>query len=146
MSDDVVTSEQMEAPPPESPQPSQRFPVGFGGLKGAIGPLITVLLAFIAGGMVVLATGHNPLKTYKAVWEGTGLQWFFQFGHHHIDIPFTHHRVFFWWETNVTYEANAANRYHGTRNSDLHDDSDFAAVHLTRPSSATAPVAELGCD
>jgi general nucleoside transport system permease protein len=66
---------------------------------GIITPLITVLLAFLAGGLVVLATGHNPLRTYKAVWEGTGLQWFFQFGGHHIDLPFTNHQVFFWWNT-----------------------------------------------
>jgi simple sugar transport system permease protein len=45
---------------------------------GIVTPLFTVLLAFFAGGMVVLATGHNPLKTYKAVWDGTGLNWFFQ--------------------------------------------------------------------
>jgi simple sugar transport system permease protein len=74
---------------------------------GVITPLFTVLLAFLAGGLVVLATGHNPLRTYKAVWEGTGLQWFFQFGHHHIDIPGTSHRVFFWWDTN----ANALAAY-----------------------------------
>ena len=65
---------------------------------GIITPLITVLLAFLAGGLVVLATGHNPLRTYKAVWEGTGLQWFFQFGHYHIDL--FGHRTFFWWNTN----------------------------------------------
>ena len=72
---------------------------------GIITPLITVLLAFLAGGIVVLATGHNPIKTYHAIWNGTGLQWFFQFGHHHIDIPFTHHRVFFWWDTNANLLA-----------------------------------------
>jgi general nucleoside transport system permease protein len=72
---------------------------------GILTPLITVILAFFAGGMVVLATGHNPVKTYKAVWEGTGLQWFFQFGHHHIDIPFTNHQVFFWWDTNANLLA-----------------------------------------
>jgi general nucleoside transport system permease protein len=68
---------------------------------GFITPLITVLLAFLAGGLVVLATGHNPLRTYQAVWNGTGLQWFFQFGHYHIDVPFTHHHVFFWWNTST---------------------------------------------
>jgi general nucleoside transport system permease protein len=72
---------------------------------GIVTPLITVVLAFFAGGLVVLATGHNPLKMYKAVWEGTGLQWFFQFGHHHIDIPFTNHHVFFWWDTNANLLA-----------------------------------------
>jgi ABC-type uncharacterized transport system permease subunit len=64
---------------------------------GVITPLITVLLAFLAGGLVVLATGHNPLRTYQAVWNGTGLQWFFQFGHYHIDL--FGHRAFFWWNT-----------------------------------------------
>jgi general nucleoside transport system permease protein len=72
---------------------------------GIITPLITVLFAFLAGGIVVLATGHDPIKTYHAIWDGTGLQWFFEFGHHHIDLPFTHHRVFFWWDTNANLLA-----------------------------------------
>jgi simple sugar transport system permease protein len=72
---------------------------------GIITPLITVLLAFLAGGLVVLATGHNPLRTYQAVWNGTGLQWFFHFGHYHIDLPFTDHRVFFWWNTDANLLA-----------------------------------------
>ena len=54
---------------------------------GVITPLFTAVLAFFVGGLVVLATGHNPLATYKAIWDGTGLNWFFQFGHHHIDDP-----------------------------------------------------------
>jgi general nucleoside transport system permease protein len=44
---------------------------------GIITPIITVLLAFIVGGLVVLFTGHNPLSTYKAIFDGTGLNWFF---------------------------------------------------------------------
>jgi simple sugar transport system permease protein len=64
---------------------------------GVITPLFTVTLAFLAGGLVVLATGHNPLRTYKAVWEGTGLQWFFHFGHYHVNLG--DHRFFFWWNT-----------------------------------------------
>jgi general nucleoside transport system permease protein len=42
---------------------------------GIITPIITVLLAFFVGGLVVLFTGHNPLDTYRAIWEGTGLNW-----------------------------------------------------------------------
>jgi general nucleoside transport system permease protein len=72
---------------------------------GIITPLITVLLAFLAGGIVVLATGHDPIKTYHAIWDGTGLQWFFEFGHYHINLPFSHHRVFFWWNTNANLLA-----------------------------------------
>src|SRR3954468_18591321 len=44
---------------------------------GLIAPVITVLVAFLAGGIVVLATGHNPIDTYKAIFDGTGLQWLF---------------------------------------------------------------------
>jgi general nucleoside transport system permease protein len=44
---------------------------------GVITPIITVIFAFIVGGLVVLVTGGNPLETYKAIFDGTGLNWFF---------------------------------------------------------------------
>src|SRR4051794_23526737 len=44
---------------------------------GIIAPLITVLVAFVAGGLVVLITGHDPIATYKAIFNGTGLNWLF---------------------------------------------------------------------
>jgi general nucleoside transport system permease protein len=44
---------------------------------GIITPIITVLVAFFVGGLVVLFTGHNPLSTYRAIFDGTGLNWFF---------------------------------------------------------------------
>jgi len=44
---------------------------------GVITPLITVVFAFIVGGLVVLVTGGNPIETYKAIFDGTGLNWFF---------------------------------------------------------------------
>jgi simple sugar transport system permease protein len=44
---------------------------------GIITPLLTVLVAFIVGGLVVLITGHDPFSTYKAIFQGTGLQWLF---------------------------------------------------------------------
>jgi len=40
-------------------------------------PLLTVLLAFLVGGLVVLVTGRNPLTTYAAIFNGTGLNWLF---------------------------------------------------------------------
>ena len=40
-------------------------------------PVLTALLAFIAGGLVVLATGKDPFSTYKAIFNGTGLNWLF---------------------------------------------------------------------
>ena len=46
---------------------------------GVVAPLLTVLLAFVMGGLVVLVTtGKNPLRTYQAIFEGSGLNWFFQ--------------------------------------------------------------------
>jgi ABC-type uncharacterized transport system permease subunit len=44
---------------------------------GVITPLLTTLLAFIVGGLVVLVTGGNPLETYRAIFDGTGLNWLF---------------------------------------------------------------------
>jgi simple sugar transport system permease protein len=44
---------------------------------GVITPFITVLVAFLAGGLVVLITGHDPFNTYKAIFDGTGLNWLF---------------------------------------------------------------------
>jgi ABC-type uncharacterized transport system permease subunit len=44
---------------------------------GIITPIITVLVAFFVGGLVVLFTGHNPIDTYKAIFDGSGLNWFF---------------------------------------------------------------------
>ena len=44
---------------------------------GVIVPILTTLIAFIAGGFVVLLTGHNPFSTYRAIFNGTGLQWLF---------------------------------------------------------------------
>jgi simple sugar transport system permease protein len=45
---------------------------------GIVTPLITAALAFAVGGLVVLAsTGKNPLSTYQAIFNGTGLKWLF---------------------------------------------------------------------
>jgi ABC-type uncharacterized transport system permease subunit len=44
---------------------------------GVITPLITVLVAFLVAGLVVLVTGHDPIATYKAIFNGTGLNWLF---------------------------------------------------------------------
>jgi simple sugar transport system permease protein len=64
------------------------------------------------GGLVVLATGHNPLSTYKAIFNGTGLGWFFHFGNYHIDVPFTNDQIWFWW--NTASENDAANNLQQT--------------------------------
>jgi general nucleoside transport system permease protein len=47
------------------------------GVGGVVTPLLPTLLAFVVGGLVVLATGHDPFGTYKAIFDGTGLNWLF---------------------------------------------------------------------
>jgi general nucleoside transport system permease protein len=44
---------------------------------GVLVPIITALFAFIVGGVVVLAAGANPIDTYKAIFDGSGLNWLF---------------------------------------------------------------------
>ena len=44
---------------------------------GVITPLITLIIAFLIGGLAVLITGHDPIETYKAIFNGTGLNWLF---------------------------------------------------------------------
>jgi ABC-type uncharacterized transport system permease subunit len=44
---------------------------------GIVVPLLTVTLAFVVAGLMILLTGNDPLATYKAIFEGTGLQWLF---------------------------------------------------------------------
>ena len=64
-----------QAPAPgRVPTPQSHFASRFGGLKGAIAPLITTLIAFMMGGLVVILTGKNPIKVYHAIWNGTGTQ------------------------------------------------------------------------
>jgi ABC-type uncharacterized transport system permease subunit len=72
---------------------------------GVVTPLLTAVFAFLMGGIVVAATGHNPLTTYKAIFEGAGLNWFFHVGNHHIDIPLTDTQVWFWWDTDTNKTA-----------------------------------------
>ena len=44
---------------------------------GVLVPLAATALAFLIGGLVVAITGNNPITAYKAIFEGTGLNWFF---------------------------------------------------------------------
>ncbi|MCW3002267.1 MAG: transporter permease [Conexibacter sp.] len=71
-------------PPSPSAEPELELSPGFvarmtGQLRagGWIAPLLTVVVAFFVGGLVVLVTGHDPFSTYKAIFDGTGLQWLF---------------------------------------------------------------------
>ena len=82
---------------PRASPPGSRCSQKAGGIAV---PLLTTLLAFFIGGLVVLATtGKNPLTTYKAIFEGSGLNWFLEVGSYEIGIPFTETRVWFPWDT-----------------------------------------------
>jgi ABC-type uncharacterized transport system permease subunit len=72
---------------------------------GIVTPFLTAVFAFLMGGVVVGATGHNPLHVYKAIFEGAGLNWFFHFGSYHVDLPFTNHHIWFWWDTSTNHTA-----------------------------------------
>jgi general nucleoside transport system permease protein len=70
------------APTPEAPGEGAPLTVAgrlSGYLRGGgiITPFLTALLAFIVGGLVVALTGKDPIETYKAIFDGTGLNWFF---------------------------------------------------------------------
>ncbi|HEY2073094.1 MAG TPA: ABC transporter permease [Gaiellaceae bacterium] len=44
---------------------------------GIVVPVLTGVLAFLIGGAVVAATGHNPLLAYRDIFNGAGLNWIF---------------------------------------------------------------------
>ena len=48
---------------------------------GVAAPLATAVFAFLVAGLVVLATGHDPLQTYRAIFDGAGLNWLFPWIH-----------------------------------------------------------------
>jgi simple sugar transport system permease protein len=109
---ELGTEPEMLDEAPRTPEPLEASPTAYApsvaerlGIMqragGVVVPVITAIFAFLMGGIVVAATGHNPVKVYKGIISGTGLPWFFHFGHYHIDIPFTSHHVFFWWNTSV---------------------------------------------
>jgi len=77
---------------------------------GVAVPLLTTLLAFFIGGLVVLITsGKNPLTTYQAIFEGAGLDWFLEIGSYELRIPFTDSHVPFPWNVNDIESAAAFN-------------------------------------
>ncbi len=100
-------------PPPETPPatpgpPSVASRMAFyQSAGGVITPIMTAVLAFLVGGIVVAATGHNPLTTYREIFNGTGLNWFFQVGSHELRVPFTQAHVWFPWNVNDA-ESEAA--------------------------------------
>jgi general nucleoside transport system permease protein len=78
--------------------------------EGVLAPILTTVLAFLVGGLVVLVTtGKNPLTTYKAIFEGAGMSWFFEVGSHRVGLPFTDATMWFPWNVNDAASSAAAN-------------------------------------
>ncbi len=59
------------------PSVAQRFAI-WQRAGGIVTPLMTALVAFLIGGLVILATtGKNPFNTYREIFNGSGLNWLF---------------------------------------------------------------------
>ena len=67
--------------------------------RGGVAPLITTVVAFLVGGLVVALTGKSPVRVYHAIFDGTGLGWFFQVGNYSARIPFATTHMWFPWDT-----------------------------------------------
>jgi simple sugar transport system permease protein len=103
---DELLSEDFELAP-QGPEPSpQRHLAVLHGLRAVVAPIVTTILAFGVGGLVVLLTGHNPIRVYRAIWAGTGFNWFFHFGSYSIRVPFGTTHVWFWWDTSSIAAQN----------------------------------------
>jgi general nucleoside transport system permease protein len=104
-----------QAPPVEQPSPGEGPPSPAARLShlqragGIVPPILTVIVAFFVGGLVVLATGHNPLTTYREIFAGTGLNWFFQVGSHEVGMPYSDATVWFPWNVNDVESVAAFN-------------------------------------
>jgi len=97
---DELLSEEADQAPTASDDAMPGFRMTFfRQTRGVVGPIATTILAFFMAGLVVLVTGHNPLKVYKAIFDGTGLNWFFQIGSHSARIPFSTAHMWFPWDT-----------------------------------------------
>ena len=105
---------QLESPPPGEPEegaPKSDRDL-FERAGGIIAPILTVLLAFLVSGIVVFITTkdlRDTLETYRAIFRGSGLSWFVEFGSNDIGLPFTDARVWFPWNTNDIESLAASN-------------------------------------
>jgi len=107
-----VTVTQVESPPPPAPGEASPGKHWLERLDGVLAPIITVLLAFLISGVVVYLTTRDlgdTLETYRAIFRGSGLSWFFELGSHDIGVPFSDASVWFPWNTDDIASLAAAN-------------------------------------
>jgi general nucleoside transport system permease protein len=97
--DPATAPEPLEASPTAyAPSVAERLAV-YQRAGGIVTPVITAIFAFFMGGIVVAATGHNPLSVYKGIFQGTGLNWL---------SPITFHNGLHWVGWNTAVANNAA--------------------------------------
>ncbi len=94
MSDQDAQENQQEAPEhvhggDYAPSVAARLAL-FQRAGGVVMPLVTTVFAFGMGMLVIAATGHNPLKAFRGIFNGTGLNWFFPWvlGQERVDAAF----------------------------------------------------------
>ena len=107
-----MTVTQVESPPPPAPGDASPGTHWLERLDGVLAPIITVLLAFLISGVVVYMTTRDlgdTLETYRAIFRGSGLSWFFELGSHDIGVPFSDASVWFPWNTDDIASLAAAN-------------------------------------
>ena len=107
-----MTVTQVELPPPGAPDEAAPGGRWLERLDSVLAPIITVLLAFLISGVVVVLTTRDlgdTLETYRAIFRGSGLSWFFELGSHDIGVPWSDARVWFPWNTDDIASLAAAN-------------------------------------
>ena len=107
-----MTVTQVESPPPPAPDAASPERHWLERLDGVLAPIITVGLAFLISGVVVYLTTRDlgdTLETYRAIFRGSGLSWFFELGSHDIGVPWSDARVWFPWNTDDIASVAAFN-------------------------------------
>ena len=67
------------APEPEGAAPPETIAARYDLMQragGVLVPVITALMAFVIGGIILALSGYNPFTTYWEIAQGAGLNWF----------------------------------------------------------------------
>ena len=87
MSESTPGPPYFQTPPPvdpsDPPAPEDGEPTTVAGryyvvqkLGGIVPAVLTGILAFLMGGIVIAISGHNPLSAYAGILDGAGVNWF----------------------------------------------------------------------
>ena len=105
-------SEPQQPPTPQpagyAPSPAERRAL-MQRAGGVLVPLVTTLVAFLLGGLVVLVSGGDPIQAYKEIFRGSGISWFFEVGNHRVGLPWSNATVWFPWNVDDVSSTAALN-------------------------------------